>query len=394
MRQYLRLGERRYLHQGLVLACLERTQCGLGQHGLRGQHGLQLLQRQWLSRDYGKRGGRHHAWRCQKDVGPWPQVLWNDKRWGARRSWMFSMGPGPRLRSQGQDRSMGWPQGQLDPLYLSQRALGLPQRALYQNRAVAQARNVLVQQESAVRRSSRKHARLRCRGVPDEQRTPPVLSPIAAPRCTVVASCGAGTGAGRGVALCWAARGDWDRVVAAAEGVVMFALPLDSLGRICGCFGWMSRGAPEVRGLGLAETTCATPGLDAGACCGATGRGATVAVALVVAGVDADDEGRLWLREDTALGPVIDHETETGTGAGSGDAEGGRLLAGEVRVECGEAPGRPLLAPVAGGGAAGGTVEELTSSCGEEEAETSELVVTETARATVSRAVACSACAC
>ncbi|KAL3196808.1 hypothetical protein MRX96_045079 [Rhipicephalus microplus] len=70
----------------------------------------------------------------------------------------------------------------------------------------------------------------------------PVLSPIVAPRCTVVAGCGAGTGAGRGVALCWAARGDWDRVVAAAEGVVMFALPLDSLGRICGCFGWMSRG--------------------------------------------------------------------------------------------------------------------------------------------------------
>ncbi|KAL3250298.1 hypothetical protein MRX96_055561 [Rhipicephalus microplus] len=40
--KYLRLGERRYLHQGLVLVCLERTQCGLGQHGLRGQHGLQL----------------------------------------------------------------------------------------------------------------------------------------------------------------------------------------------------------------------------------------------------------------------------------------------------------------------------------------------------------------
>ncbi|KAL3242960.1 hypothetical protein MRX96_047651 [Rhipicephalus microplus] len=154
----------------------------------------------------------------------------------------------------------------------------------------------------------------------------PVLSPIAAPCSTVVAGCSAGTGAGRGVALCWAARGDWDRVVAAAEGVVMFALPLDSLGRICGCLGWMSRGAPEVRGLGLAETTCATPGLDAGACCGATGRGATVAVALVVAGVDADDEGRLWLREGTTLGPVVDHETETG--AGSGDAECGRLLAG------------------------------------------------------------------
>ncbi|KAL3205308.1 hypothetical protein MRX96_011206 [Rhipicephalus microplus] len=56
----------------------------------------------------------------------------------------------------------------------SQRALGLPQCALYQNRAVAQARNVLVQQESAVRRSSWKHVRLRCRGVPGEQRTPRV----------------------------------------------------------------------------------------------------------------------------------------------------------------------------------------------------------------------------
>ncbi|KAL3195287.1 hypothetical protein MRX96_045696 [Rhipicephalus microplus] len=174
MRQYLRLCERRYLHQGLVLVCLERTQCGLGQHGLRGQHGLQLLQRQWLSRDYGKRGGRHHAWRCQKNVGPWPQVLWDDKRRGAKRSWMSPMGPGSRLRSQGQAQGMGWPQGQLDPLYLSQRALGLPQCALYQNRAVAQARNVLVQQESALRRSSRKHARLRCCGVPDEQRTPRV----------------------------------------------------------------------------------------------------------------------------------------------------------------------------------------------------------------------------
>ncbi|KAL3186178.1 hypothetical protein MRX96_027911 [Rhipicephalus microplus] len=87
------------------------------------------------------------------------------------------MGPGPRLRSQGQARSMGWLQGQLDPLYLSQRALGLPRCALYQNRAVAQARNVLVQQESALRRSSRKHARLRCRGVPGEQRTPRVEPP-------------------------------------------------------------------------------------------------------------------------------------------------------------------------------------------------------------------------
>lgn len=62
-------------------------------------------------------------------------------------------------------------------------------------------------------------------------------------------------GVGCGVALCCAARGDWDRVVAVAAGDVMLALPLDSLGKSCGCFGWMSRGAPTVRGAGLAETT-------------------------------------------------------------------------------------------------------------------------------------------
>ncbi|KAL3218849.1 hypothetical protein MRX96_031377 [Rhipicephalus microplus] len=170
MRQYLRLGERLYLHQGLVLVCLERTQCGLGQHGLRGQHGLQLLQRQWLSRDYGKRGGRHHAWRCQKDVGPWPQVLWDDKRRGARRSWMSSMGPGPRLRP-----GMYW---------FSRKVPCAGPAGNMPGCAVA--------------------------GFPMSSGLP-VLSPIAAPRCTVVAGCGAGTGAGRGVALCWAARGDWDQ---------------------------------------------------------------------------------------------------------------------------------------------------------------------------------------
>lgn len=210
----------------------------------------------------------------------------------------------------------------------------------------------------------------------------PVLSPIAAPRCTVVAGCGAGTGAGCGVALCCAARGDWDRVVAVAAGVVMLALPLDSLGRICGCFGWMRRGAPAVRGLGLPDT-CPALGLDKGACCGATGKGATVAVALVVAGVDADDEDSDWLR-DTAMGPGEDHETGVGA-TGSGDAECDRLLAGEERVECGEAPGRPLLAAAvgaAGGGGAGGTVE-LTSSWGEaaETSETATVLVAETARA-------------
>ncbi|KAL3170666.1 hypothetical protein MRX96_044119 [Rhipicephalus microplus] len=83
----------------------------------------------------------------------------------------WGLGPviGPRVRPV----AWGGRRASWTPLYLSQRALGLPQCALYQNRAVAQARNVLVQQESAVRRSSRKHARLRCRGVPDEQRTPP-----------------------------------------------------------------------------------------------------------------------------------------------------------------------------------------------------------------------------
>lgn len=54
VRQYLWLGERWYLHQSLVLVCLERAQRGLGQHGLCGQHGLQLLQRQGLSRCNGK----------------------------------------------------------------------------------------------------------------------------------------------------------------------------------------------------------------------------------------------------------------------------------------------------------------------------------------------------
>lgn len=137
-----------------------------------------------------------------------------------------------------------------------------------------------------------------------------------------------------------------------------------------------------MRGLGLPDT-CPALGLDGGACCGATGKGATVAVALVVAGVDADDEDSDWLR-DTAMGPGEDHETGVGA-AGSGDAECDRLLAGEERVECGEAPGRPLLAAAvgaAGGGGAGGTVE-LTSSWGEaaETSETATVLVAETARA-------------
>ncbi|KAL3198263.1 hypothetical protein MRX96_014459 [Rhipicephalus microplus] len=245
MRQYLRLGERRYLHQGLVLVYLERTQCGLGQHGLRGQHGVQLLQRQWLSRDYGKRGGRHHAWRCQKDVGPWPQVLWNDKRRGARRSWMSPMRPGPRLRSQGQARGMGVAAGPAGPPCICPRELWVCPSA--------PCIRIGLWPRSAMYWFSRK---VPCAGPAGNMpgcaaagfpmsSGLPVSSPIAAPRCTVVAGCSTGTGAGRGVALCWAARGDWDRVVAAAEGVVMFALPLDSLGRICGCFGWMSRGAPE-----------------------------------------------------------------------------------------------------------------------------------------------------
>lgn len=57
-----------------------------------------------------------------------------------------------------------------------------------------------------------------------------------------------------GVALCWSARGDWDRVVAVGAGVVMFALPLDILGRICGRDSLMcetnQRGRDSLRWLG------------------------------------------------------------------------------------------------------------------------------------------------
>ncbi|KAL3197447.1 hypothetical protein MRX96_044890 [Rhipicephalus microplus] len=153
---------------------------------------------------------------------------------------MSPMGPGPRLRSQGQARSMGWLQGQLDPicpreLWVCPDApcirIGLwPRPGMYWfSRKVPCAGPAGNMPGCAAA------------GFPVSSGLP-VLSPIAAPRCAVVAGCGANTGVGRGVALCWAARGDWDRVVAAAEGVVMFALPLDSLGRICGCFGWMTRG--------------------------------------------------------------------------------------------------------------------------------------------------------
>lgn len=118
VRQYLWLGERWYLHQSLVLVCLERAQCGLGQHGLCRQHGLQLLQRQGLSRCNGKlQGRRDHAWR-QDEVGPRTQVLRDDQCWGARLSRVAPMGLVPCLGTQGQARGMGWPQGQLEPLYL------------------------------------------------------------------------------------------------------------------------------------------------------------------------------------------------------------------------------------------------------------------------------------
>lgn len=85
----------------------------------------------------------------------------------------------------------------------------------------------------------------------------PALSPIAAPRCTVAVGCCGGTGEGCGVALCGAARGDWERLEPppGAAGEAMLPLPLDSLGRSCGCLGWMSRGAQEVRVVGLADTT-------------------------------------------------------------------------------------------------------------------------------------------
>ena len=57
-----------------------------------------------------------------------------------------------------------------------------------------------------------------------------------------------------GVVLCWSARGHWDQVVAVGAGVVMFALPLDSLGRICGrdslMFETNQRGRDSLRWLG------------------------------------------------------------------------------------------------------------------------------------------------
>lgn len=213
------------------------------------------------------------------------------------------------------------------------------------------------------------------------------MSPIAAPRCTVAAAvgccCCGGTGEGCGAALCGAARGDCDRLEpppGVAAGEAMLPLPLDSLGSSCGCcLGWMRRGAPVVRVVGLADTTWTTLGREGGACWGAAGRGATVAVALVV-GVAEEAEGSDWLRAGVVVGPpteeVEDEEEEDQAeeevaveeaGAGRGDAECGRpVAAGEERVECGVAPGSPLLAAEQGGG----TVELTSSWWGEGAAET------------------------
>lgn len=91
-----------------------------------------------------------------------------------------------------------------------------------------------------------------------------------------------------------------------------------------------------------------------------------MAVAFVV-GV-AEAEGSDWLRAGVVVGTPPAEEVEEDeeevqeededAGAGRGDAECGRLVtAGEERVECGVAPGSPLLAAEQGGG----TVE-LTSS--------------------------------
>lgn len=98
-----------------------------------------------------------------------------------------------------------------------------------------------------------------------------------------------------------------------------------------------------------------------------------MAVALVV-GVAEEADGSDWLR--AGLGPAVEEEEEeedqeaeedeAAVGAGRGDAECGRLVAGEERVECGVAPGSPLLAAEQGGG----TVELTSSWWGEGAAET------------------------
>ncbi|KAL3224714.1 hypothetical protein MRX96_049435 [Rhipicephalus microplus] len=175
MRQYLRLGERRYLHQGLVLVCLERTQYWLGQHGRRGQHGLQLLQRQWLSRDYGKRGGRHHAWRCQKDVGPWPQVLWDDKRRGCQAVLDVPHGAWAPSEVPGSGPWHGVTAGPAGPPVSVPRELWVcPDAPCIRIGLWPRPGMYWFSRKVPCAGPAGKHARLRCRGVPDEQRTPRV----------------------------------------------------------------------------------------------------------------------------------------------------------------------------------------------------------------------------
>lgn len=105
-----------------------------------------------------------------------------------------------------------------------------------------------------------------------------------------------------------------------------------------------------------------------------------MAVALVV-GVAEEADGSDWLR--AGLGPAAEEEdqeaeeAEEEAGAGRGDAECGRLVAGEERVECGVAPGSPLLAAEQGGG----TVELTSSWWGEGAAETTSGALLVAARA-------------
>lgn len=155
VRQDLRLGEGGDLHQGLVvLVSLERAQGRLGQHGLRGQHGLQLLQGQRLSGGDGEGQRRRDHARGQDDVGPGP---------GYDQGGVAGVGPvvlGCLVVPQGEPR-LGWPQRQLHALDLPQGPLDLAQGALDQDRALAQPRNVLVQQERALRAGRRgRHGRV------------------------------------------------------------------------------------------------------------------------------------------------------------------------------------------------------------------------------------------
>lgn len=111
---------------------------------LRGQHGLQLLQGQRLSGGDGERQRRRDHARGQDDVGPGPGY---DQGGVAG---VATVVLGCLVVPEGEPR-LGWPKRQLNALDLPQGPLDLAQGALDQDWALAQPRNVLVQQERALR---------------------------------------------------------------------------------------------------------------------------------------------------------------------------------------------------------------------------------------------------